>query len=69
MSTPYVALLLYTHFGVTGVVAMVGGVLLLLSVAILALRIETSQQTLEEISPDISVAEADESEALGSGAV
>jgi putative MFS transporter len=69
MTTPYVALLLYTHFGVTGVVAMVGGVLLLLSVAILALRIETSQQTLEEISPDISVSEAGESEALGSGAV
>jgi putative MFS transporter len=69
MTTPYVALLLYTHFGVTGVVAMVGGVLLLLSVAILALRIETSQQTLEEISPDISVAEAAEGEALGSGAV
>jgi MFS transporter, putative metabolite:H+ symporter len=52
MSTPYVALLLYTQFGVTGVLTMVGGVLLLLSVAILALRIETSQQTLEEISPD-----------------
>jgi putative MFS transporter len=52
MTTPYVALLLYTHFGVTGVLAMVGGVLLLMSVAILALRIETSQQTLEEISPD-----------------
>jgi len=69
MTTPYVALLLYTHFGVTGVVAMVGGVLLLLSVAILALRIETSQQTLEEISPDISVSEPREGEALGSGAV
>jgi putative MFS transporter len=52
MSTPYVALLLYTRFGVTGVLTMVGGVLLLLSVAILALRIETSQQTLEDISPD-----------------
>jgi putative MFS transporter len=64
-----VALLLYTHFGVTGVVAMVGGVLLLLSVAILALRIETSQQTLEEISADISASEAGEGEALGSGAV
>jgi putative MFS transporter len=47
-----VALLLYTRFGVTGVLTMVGGVLLLLSVAILALRIETSQQTLEDISPD-----------------
>ncbi|WP_429585370.1 MFS transporter [Paraburkholderia youngii] len=52
MSTPYVALLLYTQFGVTGVLTMVGGVLLLLSLAILALRIETSQQTLEGISPD-----------------
>jgi putative MFS transporter len=56
MSTPYVALLLYTQFGVTGVLAMVGGVLLLLSVAILALRIETSQQTLEDISPDADLA-------------
>jgi putative MFS transporter len=32
---------------------MVSAVLLLMSVAILALRIETSQQTLEAISPDI----------------
>jgi len=53
MSTPYVAIVLYTHFGVTGVVSMVSAVLLLMSVAILALRIETSQQTLEAISPDI----------------
>jgi putative MFS transporter len=60
MSTPYVALLLYTHFGVTGVLTMVGGVLLLLSVAILALRIETSQQTLEDISPDADLTPAGE---------
>jgi MFS transporter, putative metabolite:H+ symporter len=53
MSTPYVAIVLYTHFGVTGVVTMVSAVLALLSVAILALRIETSQLTLEAISPGI----------------
>jgi MFS transporter, putative metabolite:H+ symporter len=41
---------------VTGVLTMVGGVLLLLSVAILALRIETSQQTLEDIAPDADLA-------------
>jgi len=53
MSTPYVAIVLYTHFGVTGVVSMVSAVLVLMSVAILALRIETSQQTLESIAPEI----------------
>lgn len=53
MSTPYVAIVLYTHFGVTGVVTMVSAVLALLGVAVLALRIETSQLTLEAISPGI----------------
>jgi len=52
MSTPYVAIVLYTHFGVTGVVSMVSAVLLLMSVAILALRIETGRQTLEAIAPE-----------------
>jgi putative MFS transporter len=52
MSTPYVAIVLYTQFGVTGVVSMVSAVLLLMSAAILALRIETSRQTLEAIAPE-----------------
>jgi putative MFS transporter len=55
MSTPYVAIVLYSHFGVTGVVSMVSGVLLLMSVAIVALRVETSNQTLEAIAPDIDL--------------
>ncbi len=53
MSTPYVAIVLYTHFGVTGVVTMVSGVLLLMSAAILILRVETSRQTLEALSPGL----------------
>ena len=61
MSTPYVAIVLYTHFGVTGVVSMVSAVLLLMSAAILALRIETSRQTLEAIAPEMLPA----GEALG----
>lgn len=68
MTTPYVALLLYTHFGVTGVLAMVGGVLLLMSAAILALRIETSRQTLEEISPDTQMYGASTVEVTAGGA-
>jgi putative MFS transporter len=58
MSTPYVAIVLYTHFGVTGVVSMVSAVLVLMSIAILVLRIETSQQTLEAIAPEIVPEEA-----------
>lgn len=59
MSTPYVAIVLYTHFGVTGVVTMVSGMLLLMSVAIVILRVETSRQTLEALSPDLPSADMD----------
>ena len=64
MSTPYVAIVLYTHFGVTGVVTMVSGALVLLSIAILALRIETSQLTLEAISPGLGEHTSESSDAL-----
>lgn len=50
MCTPYLAVILYTQFGVSGVVAMVACVLLALCVALLILRVETSGLTLEAIS-------------------
>jgi putative MFS transporter len=53
MSTPYLAVLLYNSFGVTGVLAMVSSVLALLIVGILVLRVETNQHALERISPSL----------------
>ncbi|AHB05996.1 MFS transporter [Pandoraea pnomenusa 3kgm] len=50
MSTPYLAVALFQHFGISGVLAMVSGVLGLLIVALLVLRVETNQQSLEDIS-------------------
>lgn len=50
MSTPYLAVALFQHFGLSGVLAMVIGVLALLIVALLVLRVETNQQSLEDIS-------------------
>jgi putative MFS transporter len=50
MSTPYVAVYLFQHFGLTGVLSMVSGVLALLIVGLLVLKVETNQQSLEDIS-------------------
>ncbi|WP_186070707.1 MFS transporter [Burkholderia gladioli] len=49
--TPYLALLLYQRFGVSGVISMVSLVLAVLCVAIAVLRVETSGQALEDIAP------------------
>jgi MFS transporter, putative metabolite:H+ symporter len=49
MSTPFLAVALFQHFGLTGVLAMVIGVLGLLIVGVLALRVDTNQQSLEDI--------------------
>ncbi|MGN4074549.1 MFS transporter [Burkholderia gladioli] len=49
--TPYLALLLYQRFGVSGVISMVSLVLAVLCVAIAVLRVETSRQALEDIAP------------------
>ncbi|WP_186074583.1 MFS transporter [Burkholderia gladioli] len=49
--TPYLALLLYQRFGVSGVISMVSLVLAVLCVAIVVLRVETSRQALEDIAP------------------
>ncbi len=60
--TPYLALLLYQRFGVSGVISMVSLVLVVLCVAIVVLRVETSRQALEDIAPgdaaDSSAAQA-----------
>ncbi|AKJ67726.1 MFS transporter [Pandoraea thiooxydans] len=59
MSTPYLAVYLFQRFGLTGVLSMVIGVLGLLIVGLLALRVETNQQSLEEISvPELDGAPA-----------
>lgn len=53
MSTPFLAVSLFQHFGLPGVLSMVVGVLTLLIVGVLALRVETNQQSLEDIhEPD-----------------
>jgi MFS transporter, putative metabolite:H+ symporter len=53
IGTPYLALTLYQHFGVSGVIAMVSVVLTVLCVAILVIRVETSKHALEDIAPAV----------------
>jgi MFS transporter, putative metabolite:H+ symporter len=49
MSTPYVAVALFQNFGVLGVLILVASMQGLLIAALLMLRVETNQQSLEEI--------------------
>ncbi len=48
ISTPYLAVMLFERFGLQGVLLMVSGILLCLIAAILALRVETGQRSLED---------------------
>lgn len=50
MCTPYLAVLLYSHFGVSGVLAMVACVLVALCVALLLLKVEPGGLSLEVVS-------------------
>jgi putative MFS transporter len=52
MLTSYAAVLLFAHFGLYGVLAMVSGVLLVLIVAVLLLGVDANQFSLEDVSPD-----------------
>lgn len=54
IATPYLALLLYEHYGVSGVIGMVSIVFALLCLAIGILQIETSRHSLEDIAPGTS---------------
>ncbi|MDR0275712.1 MAG: MFS transporter [Burkholderiaceae bacterium] len=49
IGTPYAAVALFQNFGVTGVLMMVSSILMLLIIALLALRVETRGRSLEEI--------------------
>lgn len=51
IATPYLALMLFAQFGVSGVIAMVSVVFAILCIAIAFLRIETSRHALEDIAP------------------
>jgi putative MFS transporter len=51
MTTPFLTVALFQHFGLEGVLAMVAGVLVLMVVAVLAVRIETRGASLDEIAP------------------
>jgi MFS transporter, putative metabolite:H+ symporter len=56
MSTPFLAVYLFQHFGLPGGLAMVMGILALLIIGVLALRVETSQQSLEDIrAPEVDL--------------
>ena len=48
ISTPYLAVMLFERFGIQGVLWMVSGVLICLVAAILGLRLETGQRSLED---------------------
>jgi putative MFS transporter len=52
ISTPYLAVMLFDRFGVQGVLLMVSGVLACLVAAIIALRLETGQRSLEDSHED-----------------
>ena len=55
ISTPYLAVMLYERFGLQGVLLMVSGMLACLIAAILNLRVETGQRSLEDSSVDSPV--------------
>ncbi|KAI3610249.1 hypothetical protein D8I24_0511 (plasmid) [Cupriavidus necator H850] len=57
MSTPYLAVMLFQQFGLSGVLGMVIGILSLLILALLVLRVETNQHSLEDIAPEAKEAE------------
>ena len=48
ISTPYLAVMLFERFGLEGVLSMVSGVLACLVAAILLLRVESGQRSLED---------------------
>ncbi|MYZ41536.1 MFS transporter [Schauerella aestuarii] len=52
MATPYMVVVLFKSFGLTGVLGMVVGVLALMVIAMFLLRIETNQQALEALEPE-----------------
>ena len=52
ISTPYLAVMLFERFGLEGVLLMVSGVLACLIAAILLLRVETGQRSLEDMADD-----------------
>jgi putative MFS transporter len=64
IGTPYLALLLYERFGVSGVIAMVSIVFAVLCLAITVLRVETSRHSLEDIAPGASDATPSHTEPL-----
>jgi putative MFS transporter len=60
ISTPYLAVMLFERFGIEGVLLMVSGVLLCLIAAILTLRLETGQRSLEDnldLDADLPIAQ------------
>ncbi|MGE8367625.1 MFS transporter [Cupriavidus sp.] len=52
MSTPYLAVMLFQRFGLTGVLGMVTTVLAVLILTMLLIKVETNQHSLEEISAE-----------------
>jgi len=52
--TPFIVSALFQSFGITGVLAFIIGLLVLLVVVLLILGVETNQRSLEAISPDRS---------------
>lgn len=49
MSTPFLSVYLFEHFGLSGVLGLVIGVLVLLLIGLLSLKVETNGQSLEDI--------------------
>lgn len=58
MVTPYATVALFANFGLEGVLTMVGGILAAMIVAVGLLRVETTGQSLDDVSEDAIAAEA-----------
>jgi len=63
--TPFIVVELFTRFGVTGVVSVVAGLLVVQAIAVAALGIETRKRPLEALRPEAMDGEASSAEVRG----
>lgn len=61
--TPFIVVELFTRFGVTGVVSVVAGLLVVQAIAVAVLGIETRKRPLEALRPEAMDGEASPAQA------
>ena len=65
IATPFIVVELFTRFGVTGVVFVVAGLLVVQAIAVAVLGIETRKRPLEALRPEVMDGEASPAQAQG----